>query len=195
MKRSSVIALLIVVLAVPAMAITPRGEVHTAKRIGVLRSADVWNDRDAVGMSTAIERELTRQLHDLGYDAFDAQVTLADLERSETSDADLYVLVSGGDVAQHNFGGVGIEGRNVGTTLGVLTSRVAAEVRVYDGRSLELLDRYDLSRSKTMVAPTSIGFGDRNFFLYLAVPLVHHAQYLAVVRDVASDAAKRIAAR
>jgi hypothetical protein len=190
MKRL-LLVLLIAAIALPLIAITPRSNVHSAKRIGVLRSEETIDPAAAID----IERELTKQLRDAGFDAFDAEVTLRDLERDAESGAEIYVLVSGVEATGHNVGVVDVGDAHVGTTLGVTMSRVAAEVRVYDGRTLDVLDRYELSHNTKSVAPTSIGFGDRNFFFSFAVPFVHHAQYRAAVRNVAAEAVKRIAAR
>jgi hypothetical protein len=67
-------------------------------------------------------------------------------------------------------------------------------MRLYDGRTLELIDRFDLRQRRTTLAPTGIGVGRMPFVGWIAVPLVQRAQYRAAAREVARDAADRIAA-
>jgi len=157
----------------------------------VLRSDDIVDAQ----VSNDIERELTKQLRENGFDAFDAQVTLKDLMRDQQSAADLYVLVGGAEMADRNIGAIGVNTIGLGTTLGVTLSRIATEVRVYDGKTLEVLDRYELMRDTKSFGPTSIGLGDRNVFVAIATPFVHHAQYRSAIRSVAAEAAKRLADR
>ena len=114
---------------------------------------------------------------------------------SPSSEADLLVEVSGSHGAQHEVAGVGVGDAHVSTTLGVVISRVAAEVRLYDARTHELVDHYELSKSKTAVVPTSLGLGDGRFFVYSVVPIARHFQYRSAIRDVATEAAERITAR
>lgn len=190
MKRL-VPALLLITIAAPLLALAPRAP-ERGNRIGVLRSA--YSDAAASDLSAAIERELTKQLREVGFDAFDAGVSIRDLDRDAQRDIDFYVSIEG-DTSEREHAAVDVGTRNVGVGFGVLVASVAAEVRLYDGKTLELIDRYELQREKRSVAPTSIGVGNYGFFVHIALPIVQRAQQRAAVRGVAADAAKRIAQR
>jgi hypothetical protein len=171
---------------------TPSGK--RPLRVGVLRSAGVWQDVELVA-ATDIERETTAQLRKGGVDAWDTSRTIEMIRDEDLHDADVFVEISGGDAGARQIGDVGVSDGHVSATLGVLMSKVAAEVRVYDGETLELVDHYDLSKRKTAVIPTSIGFGTRDLFAYAALPIFRHVQYRTAVREVAEEAAKRISHR
>jgi hypothetical protein len=190
MKRAA----LLLLLALPMFAITGTPSGKRGLRVGVLRSAGVWQGDELIA-ATDVERETTAQLRRSGVEAWDTSRTIEMIRDEDLHDADLFVEISGGDARVHQVGDVGVGDRHVSATLGVLMSKVAAEVRVYDGRTLELIDQYDLSRRKTAVVPTSIGFGTRDLFAYAALPIFRHVQYRSAVREVAEEAAKRISTR
>jgi hypothetical protein len=79
--------------------------------------------------------------------------------------------------------------------LAILVSRVATEVRVYDGRTLELLRSFHLERHGTAVVPTGIGVGNMtgDIAFWAAVPLMRWFHDRGAARDVAADAALAIA--
>lgn len=143
-------------------------------------------------MSSAVRNFLQAELHKAGFDAFDAHATYDALRRDEADAPDYWIEIAsssgGGPV-----GGVGVGGSHVVVDISVVVARVAAEVRVYDGRSLELVQRFELDRTKTGVMPTSIGVGGRDLFGWIALPIMHYAQYRAAAREVARDAALRVA--
>jgi hypothetical protein len=53
----------------------------------------------------------------------------------------------------------------------VIAARVAAELRVYDARTLEIVEKQSLSKRRTSMMPTSIGIGGRAFYAIIAAPL------------------------
>jgi hypothetical protein len=194
MNRPLLAAACLLVLATPLLAVTGTPAGKRPMRVGVLRTADTWQgDFDVAAV--AIERELSAQLRAAGVDAWDTNRTLEGVRDDGVHDADFFVEISGGDAHQRQIGDVGVADEHVVATLGVVISRVAAEVRVYDGHTLELVDHYDLSHHKTVVVPTSIGFGTRDLFAQAALPFIRHMQFKAAIREVAEDAAHRIAAR
>jgi hypothetical protein len=195
MKRASLV-LSLFILATPVWALKGAPDGKRPLRIAVLHTSDRWGDPGMDAAAAAIEHEMVGQLRKRGADAWEARRTLEDVPNDDaTSEADLLVEVTAGPGGQREVGGIGVSDTHVSTTLGVVLSRVAAEVRLYDAHTHELVDHYDLSKSKTAVVPTSLGFGDSRFFVYSVVPIARHFQYRSAVRDVAAEAADRITAR
>lgn len=195
MKRALVAAAAVVSLATPLFAITGKPASRHTLRAGVLRTSDGWQEPELSAAAVAIEREMTEQLRSNGVDAFDTQRTLDQVRDEDVNGADILVEVSGGDARSRDIGGIGVADRHVSATLGIVISKVAAEVRVYDARTLELLDRFDLASTRAMVLPTSIGIRNADLFAWATIPFVRHLQYRSAIRSVAEDAAQRIAQR
>ena len=127
--------------------------------------------------------------------AFDAGVTYDDLRRNDRGAADYYVEVISSRGGDHSVGGIGGGGGNIGIGVAVVVSRVAAELRLYDGRTLEQIDAIDLQKGRTGVVPASIGVGGRSFWAYIALLFMRYGEYRAAAHDVAEEAAERIAHR
>ena len=72
---------------------------------------------------------------------------------------------------------------------------MAAEVRVYDGRTLNTIAQFDLHQHNTSVVPMGIGLGGRWTWAYFALPFMQYGQYRAAAHAVARQAAERIAGR
>jgi tetratricopeptide (TPR) repeat protein len=135
--------------------------------------------------ASLVRNYLRRELEKRGFDAFDVPGTVADLQDRGGPEADYYVeLVGDGD--SEPYGGIGIGDRHAGVDIAVVVSRVAASVSLYDGRTLEQLDTFDLQRRNTTVLPTSIGVGGRHVGLWIAVPFVQWGRYKSAARAVAS---------
>lgn len=182
MKRA-LFACLLVVVAVPAMAF--RTTVRRGHRVAILRTADERVGRTVSGY-------LQRELRQRGLDAFDAGMTYDDLRRDSQTDADYYVEVFAND-SSATAAAVVVGNRNVGVDLAVVISEVAATVRVYDGRTLDLLSTFDLRRNTSGVMPTAVGVGRDHFSLWLPLSFIRSARYRAAARAVAQDAAAQIA--
>src|SRR5438132_7546236 len=105
--------LLLSAIAIPAFALTtaPR----PGDRIGVLRISDRFTYRDEQSVSNAIQNDLRRELHDLGFNAFDARITYDELLRRGPEDADYYVEVVSAYATGRPVGAVGaaVEGMAV----------------------------------------------------------------------------------
>jgi hypothetical protein len=192
MKRLLTLLVLCAAVSAPAFGIdvtSRRGD-----RIGVLttsgRHAYVTERR----VAEAVQNDLRDELRERGFDAFHTGETYDDLRRDDRANAGYYVEIVSTRGDAHTMGGIGVGGGTVGAEIGIVVAHVAAELRLYDGRTLELIDRYDLRHRRTTVAPTGIAIGTRPFFGWIALPFVQRAQYRAVARDVARDAAGRIAA-
>lgn len=190
MKRALFASLLLVV-AVPAMAF--KTTLRRGDRVAILRTqiGDDYRGEERVAKTVCLY--LQRELRHRGMDAFDAGITWDDVVREGRSDADYYVEVVASDADSASVGGVGIGNRNVGVDVAVVMSRVAATIRLYDGRTLELIDTLDLHRSSSAIMPTAIGVGRDHLSLWIAIPFVQYSRYRAAARAIARDAAAQIA--
>jgi len=192
MKRA--IFLLASLTAVPLFAFTvnPR----PGDRIGVLRISGRFTYRPELAVANTIQNDLRRELASLGFKAFDAQMTYDELlRRGPANDADYYVEVLSGDAAGRPVGGAGVGVGGGEVEVGVVVARVAAEVRLYDARSLNAVDTYDLRRDNTAVVPTGIGIAGGSIWASIMLPFVEYGQYRSAAHDVARQAAHRIAGR
>jgi len=171
-------------VAVPAWPfhITP----PAGARIGVLRMSSDSS------LSRTIQHGLRNNLRELGFDAFDAQSTFEELSPADRADADFYVAVVSSQALDHPVAGGEIGDGRIGVDVAVVVSKIAAAVRLYDARTLEVIDEYDLQRNRAAVVPTAIGFG-RFFWARIPLPFVQYAQFRSAAHAVARDAARRIA--
>ena len=190
MKRLLLLGLLLI--ATPVFAINT-SLLHRGDRIGVLRMSERFDAASEQTVANAIENALPRALRGRGFDAFTTDRTYDDVRNGDGPNAAFYVEVVGARVGDHEALGVGVGADNVYASIGVVVSRVAAEVRLYDGKTFELIDRFDLSKKSTAVVPTSVGIGGRYFWAALALPFVHYGQYRSAAHDVARQAAEAIA--
>jgi hypothetical protein len=176
MKRL-IVALCLLLPAGAALAFDPA---PATLRIGILRAPD----RPAGEFAHRILREALRdELKSRGVDAFVVEADLEQLRDDEARDADFYVdLLGGTDVREH--GGVGVSGRHADVSLGVVSSRMDADLFVYDGHSLELIAEETLSKKNTALLPTGVGVGGRSLFAWVALPFVERAQARSVGRAV-----------
>ena len=156
----------------------------TAERVAVLRG-----ESDA---QIAIARALRRELRERGFDAFDAERTYAELMEDRGAIADYYVEIAYAHPRVEDYGGIGIGGRHADVELGIVVSRLNAELRIYDGETLELLSSENLSKRKTALLPTSVGIGGGSIYAVLALPLIERAQQRRVARAAARDAAAMV---
>lgn len=164
-------------------------------RVGVLHVADEYRRGSESYVANHVVRYLREELRARGLDAFDAEMTWDDLTRDDAvRDADFYVEVLGAGATSDSYGGLGIGTYDVGVSLEVVVARVAAELRVYDGDTLETVAREGLSKKNTAVMPTSVGIGGPRLFAMIAVPFVQAAQYRRVTQAAARDAAAKVAA-
>jgi hypothetical protein len=187
MKR--LILIFTMLIAIPAFGFNTtltRGDRVGVLLPSVLDQSDEW-------VARAVSSYLTRELRDRGLDAFDARMDYDDLRTEDRIDADYYVEVISGDGESRARGGIGIGTDSLGVDLGVIVSHVAARMRIYDARTLEMLDEYDLQRGNTTVLPTAVGVGGRHVSAWIALPFVQYARYRAAARAVAREAASRIA--
>ncbi|MFL6248255.1 MAG: hypothetical protein ACJ74H_19685 [Thermoanaerobaculia bacterium] len=154
----------------------------SAQRIGVLRSG---HDIDPTMM-----RALVSELRGRGFDAFDAGLTYDELLDEEAVPiADYVIEIRGGEPIMTDHGGVGIDGRHAGVELGIVSSKVRAELIVYDGDTMQKIASNDLSKRTTALVPTSVGVGGGWLYAYVALPFIERAQNRSVAKKAARDAA------
>jgi hypothetical protein len=186
--------LLAAFLAVPAFAIvTDRGPVPQAgDRIGILMMPERYAEGSNSLIADHVRRYLREELRGAGFDAYDAGRTYDDLDRRDPQNADYYIEIVGadGDSREHDLGGIQTD--HGGVEIGLSVARVAAAIRIYDGRSLELLHTYDLHGKSRIVVPTDVNVGVRGLIAWIAVPFIEHAQFRIAAHDVARDAVHAI---
>jgi hypothetical protein len=189
MKRLAV-TLLLLLAATSALALdtTRRGN-----RIGVLVTRDRYAQGPESAMAASIGKYLRDELQKGGFDAFLTNVTYDELSRNTTTAADYYIEVASSESSSGAQGGVGVGSGAIGVDLSLVVAHVAAEVRLYDGRSLELIRRFDLQQSKKGISPTSISIGGGNLFGWIAIPISELVQFRRAAHAVAKDAASQVA--
>lgn len=199
MKRLVPILLAAAFLAVPTFAVVtehPAETVtpmpHAGDRIGILLMPERYADGSDLRIVEHVRRYLREELRDAGFRPFDAAVTYDDLHRHDEQNADYYVEIVGADASSraHDLGNISDDHASVELALSV--ARVAAAIRIYDGKSLELLRTFDLKGRSRAVVPTDVGVGVRGLIAWIAVPIIEHAQVRAAAHDVAEDAVRRI---
>ena len=180
MKRL-IVFLSLMLLATSAFAFD---STKSAQRIGVLRSG---HDIDPTMM-----RALVSELRGRGFDAFDAGLTYEELLDEEAVPiADYVVEIRGGEPLATGHGGIGVDGRHAGVELGIVSSRVKAELVVYDGATMEKLAASELAKRSTSLMPTGVGVGGGWLYAYVALPFIERAQNRSVVKKAAREAASR----
>jgi len=189
MKRLSTL-LLLLVAATSALALdtTKRGN-----RIGVLTAPARYEAGPESALSASIGKYLRQELQKSGFDAFQTNVTYDQLSRDATTNADYYIEVTSSDSTGGSPGGIGIGTANVGVDISVVVAHVAAEVRLYDGRTLELIRRFELNQSKKGFAPTSISIGAPGLFGFIAIPITEIVQFRRAAHQIARDASSQVA--
>lgn len=181
-------------LAVPASAFAIDVSLKRGARVGVLATSERHSYDTERRVADAVQNYLRDELTARGFDAFRAGGTYDELRRDDRANADYYVEIVSSHGDSNLMGAVGVGGGPIAAEIGVVVAHLAAEMRLYDGKTLELIDRFDLRERRTMVAPTGIGIERVPFVGWIALPLVQRAQYRAAAHDVARDAADRIAA-
>lgn len=193
MAVKRLIFLLAAAFATQAFGLT--GTPRPGSRIGVLRFSSHFEYRNERTVASIVQSDLRRDLRDLNFDAFDAGVTYNELLRRGPGGADYYVEVVSSDASGRPVGAVGAAINEVAVEVGVVVAHVAAEVRLYDGRTLNMLESYDLYKGSTAVVPTAIGIGRPSIWAAIMLPFVQYGQYRSAAHDVAHQAALRIAGR
>jgi hypothetical protein len=193
MKRVLFAAALLLV-AGAAFAFDPKPSPTSASstpRIGVLRVSGEY-DRTESSVANMVVRNLLTELRNRGLDAYDARLTYEEIAHGDGEDADYYVEILGAGGDAGSLGGLGIGTYDFGVSVDYVVSRVAAELRVYDGRTGGVVVSETLSKRKRAVMPTSVYLGGSRLFAAITVPFVQHAQFRSMSRSAARDAAQLV---
>jgi hypothetical protein len=185
---------LLAIATLPAAALAFDPTPRRGDRIGIL----AMEHRDGEdpyrgGIADTVRGAIRKELRAHGFDAFDARVTFDELIDSGSTDADYYVELVSSEASALPYGGIGIGRRHLGVGMSIFVSDVAASMRVYDGRSLEVIDAFDLRRRNTTIAPTEVGVSGGNFDISIALPFIEYARIRSTARAVAREAAAMIA--
>lgn len=186
---AAVLALLLV--STTAAAFDPT--VRRGSRIAILDVAKPFEHSAERSVARGIRTRLAHELAERGFDAYTTRWTYEDLSDERDRDADYYVELVSSDAYDRPYGGVGILGRNVSLEVGMVVARVAAHIRVYDGRTLELIETHQLARRKTAVVPTAVGGGIGHLYAFIALPIMRSNMYRSAERAVARESAALIA--
>jgi hypothetical protein len=178
--------------ALASFAMAIHVEAKHGDRIGVLMVSGQNVPVTDVRIAESVLNDLRDELKTRGFDAFRLQATYDGLRREERPVANYFVEIVSSHSEANMHGAIGAAMGPVATEVGLVVGHVAAEMRVYDGRTLEMLDRFDLDQSHTTVAPTGVGIRGFPIFAWIAVPLVQHSQIRAAEHAVARQAADRI---
>lgn len=148
---------------------------------------------------TALPKYLASALKKSGYDARVTPMTLMELQdRSdrESGRDDYYLEVMYADTDGQSWGGVDtgtvIGSTGVGAEISVIEAHVVAEIRVYDGATLEMIDSFTLEASAVAPAITGVGVGDRHGYLFFSLPILAPRPYHTAARRIADAAATRL---
>lgn len=156
-------------------------------RIGILR--------EATAGAAPMERSLLAELRNRGFDAFDVGLTYEELLDQEAVPIAAYIVeIRGGQPHTADYGGIDVVGRHADVSLGIVVSNVAAELRLYDGATMELIATSDLSKRSAALMPTSIGIGGSSIYASLALPFIERAQHRSVAKKAAREAASFVTA-
>jgi hypothetical protein len=176
MKRVALLAMSLLA-ALPALAIRTEPR---AVRICVLAER-------ADGVPALLRSALVAR----GADAFSQRGSIREAERGEAPDADYYVEIVDPREDSSAAAGAGVGMGRTSIEVAALVGHASAEIRLYDARTLTLIDSCRLERESAMLAPTAIGFGGRSLFAWRPLPLPRH-RARGAARAVASEAAERI---
>jgi hypothetical protein len=172
--------------------------IDTRTRTAPLRISVLASSEHSFGVRETQAAELVRgairnALRERGYDAFTTGDRYDDLRRGEGRLADYYVEIIASGAQERAVGGVAFPvGGGLGAELDVVIDRVAAEVRLYDGKTLGEIRTFDLRRQSTAVAPSAV-LASRSIWAVVALPVWEWSRYRGAAREIGSEAAGLIA--
>jgi hypothetical protein len=188
MKRLLVVLLVFLVPGVALAFDTNRHASPSALRIAILRE-DADTSPNERMVHEKVVRYLTNELKSRGFDAYETDWTVDDAANATNVDVDYYVDVISAGADADAAGGVDIGGRDGEVTIGVIVSHVAAELRVYDAHTMDVVASETIRKRNAAIRPTSIGFGGGDVFAWIAIPLFERAQFRSAAKAAAKDAA------
>lgn len=186
MRTRILVSLLVIAVAIPAVAInTNRGD-----RVCVLQ-VQPEGPFDA-RIAQAIRDRLQHALRQRGFHTVETDAVFEDVRRTPDLAADYFVEVASANSAAYPTGAAAVGVGHVGIDVGMTVSRVGAVVRIYDGRTLELLQSRPLAREGVTVAPSGIGIGTYHASVWAPLPFAVWARERSMVRAVAQEAADAV---
>jgi hypothetical protein len=189
MKRSLLaLALLLVPMTAAAF-----DQEKAEPRVALLRGSD----RGTGMLSDALARTMREHLRKEGVDAFTISATLDDVTSDGASDAardaDFFVeIVADSESREHGAFGMGFP--HVGGTISRIESRLSAIVRIYDGRTFELVDSHELAVRSTGYAPTEVSIAGERFGASVTLPFAHLSQRRKQTRELTRQAVAAVLA-
>lgn len=190
--RYAAIVTLILFSAIPVIAFDPEAEPESP-RVAILHT-DAGDDFETLRVAAMMRGYLARELRGEGFDAFESRATYEELlEGKEAAAADYYVEFVRAHAGDDGYGGVAVAGRHGGVELGLVVSRVAAAMRIYEGQSLGLIHEFNVQANDRAVMPTAIGIGGRHVGVWVGMPFLRAIRHRGIARDAARDAAQSIA--
>ena len=160
-------------------------------RIAVLDSSPRYSGRD-VYVSSVVEQRICEELRNRGFDAFETRTTLDRLMPFDSANDDYYLELIGSGGSSVPIADASVGAGNVAVDFGLVVSHVAAQLRLYDGRTLELLQTINLEKRKTTLVPMAVGAWSGRIAFSIAAP-ARWLQERTVMRGIANDAAAAIA--
>lgn len=97
------------------------------------------------------------------------------------------------DGRARTWGGIAGGTEGVGAEVGVVTAHLAAEIRLYDARTLEMVDRFEVDSRATTPALTGIGVGGRWSWLWASLPWGNRQVYGRAAGALAVQIYERVA--
>jgi hypothetical protein len=164
---------------------------HAGNRITVLAAPHYDRSADEDRVARRIRERLVRELRERGFDAQDGGISYDEMQRRGTSESGLLVELAPADSSERSIADASVRVPSGVVDISVVVSRIAAELRVYDGRSLELVAKRHLHSQAASVVPTGAGVGSRTISIFLGLP-IDYARYRAAINGVADDAANEI---
>ena len=160
-------------------------------RVTVLEAPHYGRNADADRVSRHIRERLVRELLNRGFDAEDCGMTYVEVQRRGGFDSGLLVELTPADASERSIADASVRVPNGSIDIAVVVSRIAAELRVYDGRSLELVAKHRLQSQVASVVPGGAGVESRSTSISVGLPM-DYARYRAAINGVVDDAANEI---
>jgi hypothetical protein len=191
MKRLLPIVALSLAIVQPALAFDPTPR-EAGNRITLLQGPTYHGGEYEERAAARIRKQLVSELRERGYDAIDGEMSYDDAVRGGRRDSGLYIEIAPDSATTDSAAIARVDLPHASVDLAVLVSRVAAELRVYDARSLNLIVKRNLHRQDVRVVPTGVGTGTYRASVWLALPVFEYARYRAAVNGVVQDAVQEI---
>jgi hypothetical protein len=193
MRRVLSFLAIAIAVAAPAFSFDTTKRAGNTQRITLLRAPIVNGYEGEDRFAARVRHQLVRELRERGFDAVDGGYSYDDLVNGGKADSGYYVEITPSSQSITEAGNVGVSNRNVSVDLEVLVAHAAAELRVYDGKTLNLITTRNLHRRNVTVVPTAVGAGSYRAAVWIALPFIEYVRYRAAVGAVVEDAATEIA--